>query len=367
MPTSEHRLKSKTTAPKDYEPNLASDLEKEEQLLEQLKSGKMKSLDQSLLPIRHLNSHNSQDSWAQFCLTCRAAKQRRKAARRDSGLQNASIRQDLKPFGEEAWIDTIDYKSDQNPLGAYRYDLALYDGGTGWEQLAPMRNVKTPTVVGTLREYRRHSESFKRLISDSANQLSEAARKQDADDLPLVPNRPQGNRIERRIEEWGDHLRAIMLHARFIPHLRPLVSRFISDVRNLFRKCDRYYPDEEATHSAVPYFHRFRNDPPWKESELPPFGSLITVVPAKSQRKNEAKLNPRGYAMLFCGIYSKHATYDRSILAVDLEALVTTGKAHVRRTRDWRIPPGPPKFPLSELATQLSALRSGKKHMRAFN
>ena len=82
-----------------------------------------------------------------------------------------------------------------------------------------------------------------------------------------------------------------MLHARFIPHLRPLVSRFISDVRNLFRKCDRYYPDEEATHSAVPYFHRFRNDPPWKESELPPFGSLITVVPAKSQRKNEAKLN----------------------------------------------------------------------------
>jgi len=64
--------------------------------------------------------------------------------------------------------------------------------------------------------------------------------------------------------------------------------------------------------------------------------------------------------MLFCGIYSKHATYDRSILAVDLEALVSTGKAHVRRTRDWRIPPGPPKFPLSELATQLSALRSGK-------
>ena len=64
--------------------------------------------------------------------------------------------------------------------------------------------------------------------------------------------------------------------------------------------------------------------------------------------------------MIFLGVWSRHATYDRSIVAADLESLINTGKVHTHRTRDWRIPPGEPSFVQKEIYSQLDAMEAGK-------
>ena len=134
-------------------------------------------------------------------------------------------------------------------------------------------------------------------ISDAAHQLMESAREQGADGLPLVPHRPQGNRLERFNETWGDHVGALMHHCRLIPHLRPFASTFMSDIPNLFQAVSRTY--EGGACSAPPYWHRLKLDPAWLEKDSPPFGSLVTVVPAKSKCGNESGIESRGSAMLF--------------------------------------------------------------------
>ena len=64
--------------------------------------------------------------------------------------------------------------------------------------------------------------------------------------------------------------------------------------------------------------------------------------------------------MIFLGLWSQHATYDKSIIVCCLRTLVQTGKTRIWRTRDWRRPPGPPKFPLQDLSNQLQAIKFGK-------
>ena len=54
----------------------------------------------------------------------RAAKQRRKAARREPGMNHTEVEQKLMPYVQELWLDTIDYKCDQLAIGACRYDIA---------------------------------------------------------------------------------------------------------------------------------------------------------------------------------------------------------------------------------------------------
>ena len=96
----------------------------------------MKSLDQSLLPLSHLHHHDSRDVWAPFCNTWRSVKQRRKAARCDSGANHHNIKYDLKPYGLELWLGTLDYKNDQVPVGQFRYNphqaLELFISGAGY-------------------------------------------------------------------------------------------------------------------------------------------------------------------------------------------------------------------------------------------
>ena len=181
----------------------------------------MKSLDQSLLPLIHLHHHDSRDVWAPFCNTCRSVKQRRKAARCDSGANHHNIKYNLKPYGTELWLDTLYYKNDQVPVGQFHYDLASWDVGTGWTAFMPMKNVKADMVVATLRKHRRYDEELKKVVSDSANQTMQAARAQSADEAPLTPYRPQGNRLEREIETVGDSLKAQFEHSRCIPHINP--------------------------------------------------------------------------------------------------------------------------------------------------
>ena len=138
-------------------------------------------------------------------------------------------------------MDTLDYKNDQVPVGQFRYDLAGWDVGTGWKAFMPMKNLKADTVVITLRKHRRYDEKLKKVVSDSANEIMQAARAQNADEAPLTPYRPQGNRLEREIETVGDSLKAQFEHSRCIAHLRPFVSLFVSDIHNLFGKVTRYY------------------------------------------------------------------------------------------------------------------------------
>ena len=182
----------------------------------------MTTLDQSLLPLHHLHFHDSRDEWAPFCNTCRSAKQRRKAARRDSGANHHNIKYDLKPYGTELWLDTLDYKNDQVPARQFRYDLASWDVVAGRKSFMPMKNLKSETVVTTLRKHRRHDEKLRKVVSDSANEIMEAARAQNADEASLTPYRPQGNRLEREIETFGDALKAQFEHCCCVPHLRPL-------------------------------------------------------------------------------------------------------------------------------------------------
>ena len=71
----------------------------------------MKTLDQPLLPLHHLHFHDSRDELAPFCNTCRSTKQRCKAARRDSEFNHHDVKFELKPYGTELWLDTLDYKN----------------------------------------------------------------------------------------------------------------------------------------------------------------------------------------------------------------------------------------------------------------
>jgi hypothetical protein len=100
--------------------------------------------------------------------------------------------------------------------------------------------------------------------------------------------------------------------------------------------------------------------PPWTQSEVPAFGQLVTAVPPKIALNNARRIQPTGHPMVFLGLHSMNATYDRSVIVCDLQTLVDTGKVRLWRTRDWRRPPGPPRFPLKALAEQLDALKAGK-------
>jgi hypothetical protein len=231
------------------------DTDAEQDLLRKLKSGAIKAIDESLLPLHHLHFHNSRDEWANFCSTCRASKQRRRAARRDSGSLHREVELSLKPYGAEIWLYTLDYKSDQTAIGQFRYDLAAMDVGTGWTAFLPMRNQKTETVRHTLRRDRRHHEVLRKIVGDSANEIMQAAREEGADELSLVPYRPQANRLEREIETLGDHVKALLFHCRCIPHLRPYASRFASDMRNLFQDVVRQIGGGEGDTMLPPRLH----------------------------------------------------------------------------------------------------------------
>ena len=71
--------------------------------------------------------------------------------------------------------------------------------------------------------------------------------------------------------------------------------------------------------------------------------------------------------MILLGVWSRHATYERSIVAADVESLINTGKVHIHRTRHWRIPPGEPRFTLKELYLQLDAMEAGKNSCQITN
>ena len=77
------------TEPVGFPENGEKDDDAEAELLKKLRSGTMKTLDQSLLPFSHLHHHDSRDGWAPFCNICRSAKQRLKL------LDEAKF--DLKP------------------------------------------------------------------------------------------------------------------------------------------------------------------------------------------------------------------------------------------------------------------------------
>ena len=64
--------------------------------------------------------------------------------------------------------------------------------------------------------------------------------------------------------------------------------------------------------------------------------------------------------MIFLGVCSSNAAYDTSIIVCCLRTFVETGKTRKWRTKDWRRPPGPPRFPLVELSKQLQAMKYGK-------
>ena len=101
-------------------------------------------------------------NWLLIVSTSQAAEQRRLAARRESGANHAQV-------------EIIDYRCDQIPIGGYRYDLARWDAGSGWEQLTPVKTIKSASITAALRKARRHTESLNKVISDSANELIESA------------------------------------------------------------------------------------------------------------------------------------------------------------------------------------------------
>ena len=228
-------------------------------LLKRLKEGHGHAIDESLLPASHLQVHDTSDQWAQFCSTCRAVLQRRKAAKRNSGPYNTEQSIAKAPYGEQLWLDTTDYQqAGVKPIGQFRYDLASWDAGSGWLSFMPIRSKAVPSVTATLRSYRRHSESLASVISDKANELVKAARQENADALPLVPHRPQGNRLEREIESHGDRLKACLIHAGVPPKFRPFASKYVSDVYCLFKQVPRLVGEgeEAAVQYASPYHHR---------------------------------------------------------------------------------------------------------------
>ena len=169
-----------------------------------------------------------------------------------------------------------------------------------------MRSKKVPDVTDTLRNYRRHSEKLSRVISDRANELVKAAKSEDADALPLVPHRPQGNRLEREIETIGDRLRAAMIHAGTPPRLRPFASRYCSDMFKLFKQVAKEVGagDDKKVEFASPNVHRFGSDPPWNADDVPIFGQTLTVVMPKVDQDNSRRTKSRGTPVIFLGVHS---------------------------------------------------------------
>ena len=79
------------------------------------------------------------------------------------------------------------------------------------------------------------------------------------------------------------------------------------------------------------------------------------MVPAKACRGNEIRIKGRWRVVKTRDIRPKHCC---SIF--NLESLISTGKVRIHRTRDWRIPPGEPRFALKKLYSQLDAMQAGK-------
>ena len=65
--------------------------------------------------------------------------------------------------------------------------------------------------------------------------------------------------------------------------------------------------------------------------------------------------------MIMVGRYESKSKFDKSIITADLHSLVTKGLIRAVRTRDFRRPSGPPKFPMKILSEQLIALRNATR------
>ena len=74
----------------------------------------------------------------------------------------ADIKFDLKPYGAELWLDTIDYGSKLMPVGQFHWDIDGWDVETGWECFMPM-NHKAETLFSALRKHWRSDEKLRKL------------------------------------------------------------------------------------------------------------------------------------------------------------------------------------------------------------
>ena len=198
-----------------------------------------------------------------------------------------------------------------------------------------------------------------------------AGRLSGADAVPGVPYRPQANRIERDIEFMADRLKTQFLQSRLPQFCRPFVSGYCSDLDNLYGECTLTDADGNSC-TASPFFHRFQRQPQVELSSLPHLGELISVVKPKAATSSEDRLRPRGMPFLLLGLWSAHACYDGSWVALCLITLLTEGKTHIFRTRDARRVPNAdvsPKFPLQELADayNASAAKSQQLHCPTTN
>ena len=91
---------------------------------------------------------------------------------------------------------------------------------------------------------------------------------------------------------------------------------------------------------------------------MPAFGQTVTLVMPTVVLTNARRMKPRGHALIFLCLHPSNATWDGSIVVCDLQVLIDLGKIRLWRTRNWRRPPGPPRFALKALAEMWTALRS---------
>ena len=306
----------------------------------------------------HRRFHFS-DDLSSKCPVCRAGLQRRKAAKRESGGNNSQVLKKAGSFGDEILLDTIDYSRGGRRCfwGGLRYDLALRSSYTGWICFIPLPNNKASTIRSALRRARRHWETLKVVSGGNAEELLKAGRAEGADALPGVPYRPQANRIERDIEMLSDRVRTQFVQSRLPPYLRPFISRYCSDIHNLFGVAT-FLDAQGQTCSASPFYHRFQRHPNVELSSIPHLGELVSVVKPKALTTSDDRTKPRGLPFLFLGLWSAHSTYDNSWIVLCLTTLLKEGKTRILRTRDVRRLPNAsdaPKFPLRELADAYDA------------
>ena len=125
--------------------------------------------------------------------------------------------------GSDFWLDSHLETDEKLP-----HDLAAYGAGNGWKSVMPMQN-----IIDAFRKYQRKDEATRKVIGEGANEITQAARIEDADEGHLIPYRLHGYCLEHDVETLGDALEAQLDHCHCIPHLR-LASRFASNMFNVF-------------------------------------------------------------------------------------------------------------------------------------
>ena len=221
------------------------------------------------------------------CPTCRAAKQRRKAARPVEDVEDFAT-----DFGGRISFDHAIIGKHQKGISGFKTALHIDDEASNFQMFVPAPSKSAHEVEQALRMFIGSDiEQVQELYSDNAPEYIRVAKNLKLPSRNSTPRRPTSNaRKERKMQTFGDSV-ACALHQAAIPIVMwPLAGQYICNANN-------FYGEEDS-----PYYWRYGELP---SATLAPFGSRVTVVPPPELQE---KFAPRAWECLFLG-YSLIVVY----------------------------------------------------------